>query len=77
MLKIPAFSGWSGGGRAWTAEEIALLGTDTDEAVAKRIGRTPGAVAQRRAKHRRVPHVGATITGADRNRSKRLYAPAY
>ena len=47
--KIPAFSGWPGGGPAWTPEEVALLGTDTDEAVAKTIGRTPSAVAQRRA----------------------------
>ena len=47
--KIRAFSGSPGGGRAWTNEEIALLGTDRDEAIAARIGRTAGAVAQKRA----------------------------
>ena len=39
-LKIPAFSGWPGGGPEWKAEELALLGTDTDAVVAKRVGRT-------------------------------------
>ena len=47
--KIPAFSGWPGGGPGWTAEELALLGTDTDEAVAEKIGRSASAVAQKRA----------------------------
>jgi hypothetical protein len=28
--------------------ELRLLGTDSDSAVAERIGRTPGAVAQKR-----------------------------
>ncbi len=39
-LKIPAFSGNSGGGRGWTAKELKLLGTDDDEVIAKKIGRT-------------------------------------
>src|SRR5205085_2650098 len=47
--KIPAYSGWPGGGPGWTDEEIALLGTAADAAVAKQVGRTPGAVAQKRA----------------------------
>jgi hypothetical protein len=50
---IPAFSG-SPGGRAWTDEELALLGTDHDEKIAARIERTPGAVMQKRAA-RKVP----------------------
>jgi hypothetical protein len=32
----------------WTAEQLALLGTDTDEAVAARVGRTANAVRQMR-----------------------------
>jgi hypothetical protein len=32
----------------WTPEELALLGTDTDEAVARRLGRTRSAVTSRR-----------------------------
>jgi hypothetical protein len=46
--KIPAFSGWPGGGPAWTTGELALLGTAADEVVAHRIGRTAGAVRQKR-----------------------------
>jgi hypothetical protein len=46
--KIPAFSGWSCGGPSWTAEELALLGSDHDEVIAQRIGRTAGAVGQKR-----------------------------
>jgi transposase-like protein len=38
--RIPAFSGWPGGGPVWMADEIALLGTDHDEAIAARaVGR--------------------------------------
>jgi hypothetical protein len=37
----------------WTPEEDALLGTDHDEVIAQRIGRTVGAVGRRR----RVPDV--------------------
>ena len=47
--KILAFSGWPGGGPDWTADELALLGTGTDRAVAEKIGRTWTAVAQKRA----------------------------
>jgi hypothetical protein len=32
----------------WSAEQLALLGTDTDEAIASRIGRTASAVRQMR-----------------------------
>lgn len=43
---------WAEGQRsvpnAWTPKEIALLGTDTDEAVASRIGRTEAAVGVKR-----------------------------
>ena len=46
--KVPAFSGWPGGGPGWTAEELALLGTADDEVIAGRIGRTVGAVMQKR-----------------------------
>jgi hypothetical protein len=46
--RIPAFSGWPGGRPGWTAEELALLGTADDEVIAKRIGRTAGAVRQKR-----------------------------
>jgi hypothetical protein len=47
-LGVPAHSGWRGGGRAWTAGEEALLGTDRDSAVAAKLGRSPNAVALRR-----------------------------
>jgi hypothetical protein len=46
--KIPAFSGWTCGGPGWTAAEVALLGTAADEVIAGRIGRTAGAVEQKR-----------------------------
>jgi uncharacterized protein (TIGR02996 family) len=46
--KIPAFSGWPGGGPGWTAGDLALLGTADDEVIAHRIGRTVGAVMQKR-----------------------------
>jgi hypothetical protein len=36
-------------GRPWTPEEDALLGTMPDPEVARRTGRTPGAVQGRRA----------------------------
>ena len=49
VRKIPAFSGWPGGGRAWSAEEVALLGTDSDAAIAAKIGRTTSTVMQKRA----------------------------
>jgi hypothetical protein len=48
-LGIPAFSEWPGGGRAWTAEEEAILGTDADWYIAKRLGRSRSTVAQRRS----------------------------
>jgi len=35
-------------GRDWTPEEIALLGTDLDELVGQRLGRTKGAVSGKR-----------------------------
>jgi hypothetical protein len=31
-------------GRAWTDEELALVGTDTDQAIAHKLGRTVAAV---------------------------------
>jgi hypothetical protein len=37
-------------GPRWTAGQIALLGTMPDEKVARRIGRTPNAVRQQRAR---------------------------
>lgn len=46
--KIPAASGWRGGGRPWSAVELALVGTDRDEVITKRIGRSPVAVTLRR-----------------------------
>lgn len=39
---------WTPARGGWTAEQMALLGTDHDEAVAKRIGRSPGAVTEKR-----------------------------
>jgi hypothetical protein len=44
---------WEGNG-AWAATEDALLGTDHDDVITKKIGRTPGAVASRRVK-RQIP----------------------
>jgi hypothetical protein len=46
--KIPAFSGWPGGGPGWAAEELALLGTANYEVIAAKIGRTVDAVMQKR-----------------------------
>jgi hypothetical protein len=40
----------SSGGHGWTEDELALLGTAPDEEVAAQIGRTPGAVGQKRCK---------------------------
>jgi hypothetical protein len=49
LRKVPAFSGWPGGGPEWAPEELALLGTGTDAAVAAMLGRTRSAVSQKRA----------------------------
>src|SRR5579871_121276 len=38
---------WAVGG--WTDEQLALLGTDDDEVIAARVGRTKGAVQAKRA----------------------------
>ncbi len=46
----------------WTAEELALLGAMPDAEVAQRVGRTPEAVAKRRAKLGR-PAVSARRRG--------------
>ncbi len=48
LQKIPAFSGWPGGGPGWTADEIAMVGTDHDQVIAVWIGRKTGAVMQKR-----------------------------
>lgn len=42
--------------RPWTAAEDALLGTDYDRVIARRLRRTIGAVAYRREKLRIAPH---------------------
>lgn len=47
-LKIAAYSGHVGGGRAWVSSEVALLGTDHDEVVAAKIGRTVRSVLSKR-----------------------------
>jgi hypothetical protein len=39
---------WTPESGGWTAEQLALLGTDRDSAVAARLGRSPNAVALRR-----------------------------
>jgi hypothetical protein len=41
-------------GPCWTRRELALLGTDDDEVVASKIGRTPNAVGVMR-RRRKVP----------------------
>jgi hypothetical protein len=48
LRKIPAFSGWPGGGPGWTSEELALLGTMPDAKLAERINRTRRVVARKR-----------------------------
>jgi len=48
MSSSPAFP-QRPGGRPWTAEELALLGTLPDGVVAKRIGTTVEAVRHQRA----------------------------
>ena len=48
--------------RPWTAEELALLGTDTDAAVARRIGRTQTAVYMQRRKLGLAPGIPHTRT---------------
>jgi hypothetical protein len=39
---------WTPARGGWTADQVALLGTDHDEAIAGRIGRSPGAVTSKR-----------------------------
>jgi transposase-like protein len=41
---------WTPATGAWTAAQLKLLGTDHDEAIAERIGRTPGAVRCKRTR---------------------------
>jgi DNA-binding XRE family transcriptional regulator len=55
-------------GRLWTAEEDAALGTDTDVAVAKRLGRSAHAVNDRR----RALGVPAFVTKVDGRKLRRL-----
>jgi hypothetical protein len=38
----------------WTPDQLALLGTDDDEVIARKVGRTPGAVRSQRAV-RKIP----------------------
>ncbi|QJX00042.1 hypothetical protein [Frigoriglobus tundricola] len=45
---------WTPGRGGWTKKELALLGTDHDEAIAKKIGRTRGAVTSKRVQ-RKIP----------------------
>src|SRR5262245_57823631 len=52
---------WPGG---WTAQEVALLGTDDDEAVAERLGRSRSAVRSKRYQHR-MTLVGESVGAAD------------
>jgi hypothetical protein len=47
----------------WTTEEDALLGTDHDEAIARRIGRSASAVTTRRVK-RKIPAFSGWTCGA-------------
>jgi hypothetical protein len=53
--------------RGWTAEQDALLGTDTDAAIGARVGKTWQAVASRRAKLR-VPAHRAAVWGQQSER---------
>jgi hypothetical protein len=39
---------WTPANGAWTADQVALLGTDDDKAIAKRIGRSENAVRLKR-----------------------------
>jgi hypothetical protein len=68
--KIPAFSGWPGGGPGWTAEELALLGTADDEVIAQKVGPTVGAVRPRQRAERvavfRDPSERGPVPGTDR-----------
>jgi DNA-binding XRE family transcriptional regulator len=54
--------------RFWTADEIALLGTGTDEEVAGRLGRSVNAVRSRRHKSK----IPANIVMVDGRRLRRL-----
>jgi hypothetical protein len=45
---------WTPANGAWTAQQLALLGTDRDEVIAVQIGRTPEAVRVRRTL-RKIP----------------------
>jgi hypothetical protein len=45
---------WTPERGGWTEEQLALLGTDQDEVIAKKIGRTPGAVRRMRG-IRKIP----------------------
>lgn len=46
-------------GRGWTAEQLALLGTDDDEVIAQRIGRSRGAVTTQRVRRGIPAHSGS------------------
>lgn len=41
---------WTPERGGWTADEVVLLGTDHDERIAQKLGRTPGAVTSQRVK---------------------------
>lgn len=49
---------WTLARGGWTADQVALLGTDHDEAIAKRIGRSPGAVTSKRVGLKIAAHSG-------------------
>jgi hypothetical protein len=51
-LGLKPYGRWAEGG--WTATEDALLGTDHDDVIAERIGRTKSAVTSRRVR-RKIP----------------------
>jgi transposase-like protein len=51
-LKLKPTGCWKG--KEWTLEQLALLGIDHDEAIAKKLGRTRSAVTSQRV-HRKIP----------------------
>lgn len=52
----------AGDPRAWSDQELALLGTDTDAAIAERLGKTVSAVATVRRWHKIPPVSKRTVT---------------
>ena len=53
-LGLRPLNRWAEGG--WTPEQVAMLGTDHDEVIAKKVGKTTNAVTRRRTREGIAAH---------------------